>query len=731
MPLWPKNLGSMGVVAGVVLAAIAWGTFAVLIPRAVASSWSAALGVPVVVTWARPAFSPLRLRASGVAIGTGEGSVASAARVDVEANFSAWLGGDAAFLSVEIAGPRMRLGAAAKKLGARAVDHLSREHAGTGVVNLQLRVDDVVLERRDGRSVSVAGFRLSDLRVLRTPEGTVTATAELGFAAGAARVVAEIDRAEGSPTLLVGADIDHVFLEGLAHVPDVRLEGRASGRLWFETQWATGGAGSSGGRLTVRDLVVEEAAGERMTAERLEVAGLRVDPGRAISIETLEAVGVTLPPRFLLEERKFWPWPLEIGAIHIANLVLDPAPPGLHLRGQRVVVKDLDTAHGTGAIEIDGTLAGGSFRASGQRSLGARSGRGRFVAVGLPLAPLFAGRLGDVSVSAGTLDADLALVGPPGLTGAGAIDLRGVEVEVATSRIPRALAKVPAVRLETEYLSLRPPRMRIRAGRILAPEIWVRRDAGGFEVAQVFEGAVEAETFLAELENRIARAFGASPPPSTASPPAGIRLSDGEVHVEDGTIDPPFRMRFRQVQALAHGPAGPEGPLSLELEARGSLRSHYSMRARSSAREVTLSVAAQDAPLVAFDSYVEHWTGYAARGGRLSLEARARIRPDPAALVGLRLSGVELGDTGRGDLLAPLFGAPLPGIVAGLEGPDGEPARLLLQVPGNADAPRYGFEDVFADALLEAVERSSRGAARPGDVDPEPPESEHTAREAS
>lgn len=712
MARWLKDRGPIPVVAAavVLLVGVAWLTVSVLVPWAVGSSWTDALGVPVTVARVRPVLFPLRLQATGVTLGEADDRTASAARVYVASNLGAWFGLPTERLDIEVWGPRVRAGAGAERMARSFVERLSAQDEDSSLEVSSLRVDEVTVDRGAEPAVHIAGFQLSDLRVDPSGEGGASATAELSVMSGTGRVVAEIARAAEGPTLLVGVDVDDVSLTILARVSELHLEGRARGRLWYEADWVAAESGSFGGSFTVEDLVVETAPRERVAMGRLEVDGLRVDPSGEVEIEALDADRVSLPPTALLGELggAAPDGTVRIGAARIANVELDPAPRELPLRADLVVLGDLDTAAGTGTLELDGRLGDGTFRISGERLNPSRPGQGRFVSRSLPIAPLFAGRLGRVRVTEGVLDADLVLVAAPGLRGAGEIVVRSVAGEVEDLAEPRPLFEVSEVDLDVELVSLHPARLRLRQGRIVDPELWVRRGEDGFEVVAALrgDGSPDAPSFAERLDRRLGEALGESPVPRSAAPPAGVRLSGGEIHFQDQTVDPPFRMRVRKLEALVHGPAGVDGPLFFAAEGKGSLRSRFSIAAESSARSVTLTASADDASLSDFDAYVEHWTGHVARAGLLSLEARARFRPDPAALLGVRFQGVELAETGQPDLLQPILGAPLRELVGRLEAGGDGTGHLTLEIPGEADTPLYGFAQDFGAALRSAVDRA-------------------------
>lgn len=689
------------VVVLVALIGAAWLVRVYALPGVVESRLSEAIGVRVRVADAGPTFFPLRLLVSGVRLGLDEPPVASAARVYFDLNLAAWFGGRVDDARIEVWAPRISVERNARALLPDVLLRLAgtRTEAAPRVESLLL--DELHVEREDAPPLIVSGFRLTDVEFAAAGDSGVSIGGELSVVTSTGRLVIDIGTSGAAPTLLVGAELDDVSLAVLARDPRARVSGRASGRIWYERDWSPRASETLvGGDLIVEDLVVESPTGDRLTARRMGLDGVRIAPDRReVELDAIDADTIEFPA-----SGEGWAdWHLRVKAVRLADARwADPwiDPPFVV---DLLVASGIDTAEGAVSVEVDASIGEGEVRIVGERE----GGPGRFEVrlEGAPLPALLARSLGDVFVVDGVLDADLRLEGPPGLSGSGAVEVKNLEMIVRDiGREDAPLLKIESARLDAEHLSVSPARVRLRHGVFAEPELWLRRDHDGlaFERALQASGA-GAPSPLRRLQRAVAEVLGESRVPSTISPPVGLRFSDGEVHLVDATVTPAFRLRLRGANAVVHGPAGTDGPLHLGVEARGALRSRYSLYGDSSTRGVSAWLSISGARLRDFDAYLQHWTGYAANEGRIDVGGRARLRPDPAAEVSVSFRDVELVKAGDDGEVEHLLGAPLPRIVERLEGQDGHGA-LRLELRGREGAALDGFAEAVPNALRRAVD---------------------------
>lgn len=703
MGRWVRERGPWFLVAVVFVALLgaAWVVRSYMLPGVVASRLSEALGVRVRVDDAAPTFFPLRLLASGVRLGPDDPAAASAARVYIEVNPAAWLGGRVDDLRIEVWGPRVSVERNARDLLPEVLMRLGAMDPEAAPRVESLLFDELRVERDGAPPLSVSGFRVTDVAFAEAGTSGVSLGGELAVGTSTGRLVVDVGTSGPAPTVLVGAELDDVSLAVLARDPRARVAGRASGRIWYERDWAPQASETLvGGDLVVEDLAVESPDGDRLTARRLALDGVRIAPARyEAELAALDADTVEFPD----STGGLAGWRLRVKAARVADARwADPwIDPPLVL--DLLVASDVDIEEGLGSVEVDGSIGEGTVRVVAERDAG--PGRFEVQVESVPLPALFARSLGDVAVVHGALDADLLLEGPPGLSGSGVVEVTALETivrDIGPEAVP--LLKVARARLDAEHLSVSPLRVRLRHGVIEEPEIWLRWDEDGLAAERAFAAPLAASASpLVWLQRALLDSFGDSPFPRRISPPAGLRFRDGEVHVVDASVTPTFRLRLRRANAVVHGPAGTDGPLHLRAEARGALRSRYSLYGDSSTRGVSAWFSVAGARLRDFDAYLQHWTGYVANEGRVEIGARARLRPDPAAEVSVSFRAVELAQRGEDGEVERLLGAPLPAIVRRLEGEDGQGA-LRLELRGREGEPVYGFAAAFPTAFRRAVD---------------------------
>ncbi len=699
----------MIVAAGAILGGLIFG---VLVPRSVERAASTALGVPVRVAGVRPTWPPWRLRLSGVGVGPADAPVFSAARVYVDASLGFWLGTDReGSVRLEVWGPRLVRSDGSRETFESMVRRVHRRTPAEPVRLSSVRFDESTIESPGAPTLTLAGFEATGLEIRRMDGGAVTVSAELSMMSATGRLSIDLDLDEGVPVTLAVAELDGIALPVLLRGEGGRLRGTASVRAWHEAEWKEGGGSTVvGGTVVARNVAVEIDDVVWAAAERLVVEGATAEPARrTVEIEEVEASGLRLAPDLVRRVTMGDGWALRLGVARLESVRVHPAPTGEELIVERAVLNDVDTAAGTGALELEASFGRGRIEIEGTRTSPREPGQAAVSIERLPLDRLLDGRLRVLGVN-GDLDADLRVTGPPGLSGAGTIRVRGLEVAIEGGGEASPLLAVPAADLEVESLGPWPRRVRLHRGLLREPAVWLRWDEGGDEISHLLREPWSVEPTLAsDVWTRLEGSVGASPMPSTVAPPLGIRVTDGEVHLVDAALQPEFRMRLRRVQAVLDGPAGTEGPLFVRAEARGPLRSRIEVSGDTSARGVSARVRLDDGRLRDFDAYVQEWTGYEAMAGRLDVDARLRLRPVAAADIDVRLENPELRLTGEGDLLASTLGVPLPDTLARLvrEGV----AELSLQLEGDSEASAYGFAADARSALRASVDAALEGVA--------------------
>ena len=704
------------------LAVGAWFLVRVAFPGVVEGRLSAALGVPVHVLSARPTWGPFGLLASGVALGAEGAPVVSAARVHVRVGLFALLRGDLSRARLEVREPRVHAAAGQGETVDRMLRHLAHLPGPESPIRVDaVRVDEMELEiGGDEPSLIVAGFDLEDVEVTRAGEGLAAVAASLRLLGARGRLVGELDATGEVPGLLLGAETDGISLAGLARGAGWRLAGRASGRLWYErSRPAQRTQQSVGGDLAFEALRV--ARGEELLARadslRLEEARLDRDTGRVV-LQQVTGKGIGLSPelaRVVLDAAAGGAFRVASGRLR--DLEIDPPAAGPRLLVESLELDEVATDGGTGAFRIRLAYGDGRLHLEAHRPSASLPGTARLVAEGLPVASLLEDRTAGVNVKAGSLDAELDLRGPPGLVGAGNVRVRGLEVVTHRDGREEPLLEIGELHADVARFSAGPVRLRLRSARLVEPSVWLRRGADGLELVRLLGEAREGTAGTLE---RLLEEMGDAPDPDTEPPPLGIRVSAGEVFVRDRSVTPPFAVRLRRIEALAHGPAGTAGELSLTAQSRGAAASSWWLDARNSTEGASLRLVLRGGRLVDFDAYLQEWTGYEARAGRIDVETEARLSAPVKADVHVRFEGVRLEPTDEADMLEGLLGAPLPEIVAQLQGADGT-GRLDLTIPGDEERACYGFAESSEQALREAVDREQRSAA----------DSEHSAGEGS
>ena len=707
-------VGVIGIVVGA-----AWIFVEQTMPPLVEDALTRALGVPIHVRDVGPLGTPPGVRIVGLQVGAAGEPALSAARVYLYLDVRAWFAAGEKRVRVEVWGPRVRTSGEATETVWAVLNHLA--HGGGSWTLEDVVVDEITFVGPDGSRTRVAGFQVSQIETRRKAGASLATTAELTVVTATGQIVAEVERASGTTTLLVGAEIDDAPIGLLVPDADVGSTGTVSGRLWYESAW-TGERVSqaAGGDLWGEMLSLATHDGGRAEIERFSVEGARLDvTERRADVERLDAARLSLPASWWEGASPLEGWTARLGEVRLDSIRGGELGGRVPVTVRRLELSNVQTDAGSGHIELDAEIGQGALALEAEASPGRLEGS--LQAEGLPLPALMDGTFEHADVVGGSLSADLVFGRRPGLAFDGTMTLRDVRVDGGARVGGRALLVVPEAALHVQGLSFDLPSDSVWQAVLRAPEMLVRRD-GPEETWQEawfapWSRSPPGSSWLGGVGARLRRAFElpvSAPPPSM---PIGVRATDGELVLEDAGVTPPARLRLRSVEALVDGPDSVGGPLRIQLAGRGPLRSQVELDYRDESNESTVHVAASGLPLTSVDPYLESWTGYPAAGGQLDARIHGTISPATDLDVSCILDGVALGPTVREDRLSGILGEPFPAVLERLQAVDGT-ARLRGRVVVEASASDDEVREAWQGALRDAVDaaqgrgRSSKGGRR-------------------
>ena len=694
------------------------------------------VGVPVRIDAAHLGWPPGRLALRGVRIGAG--APVSLERLTLEAPPLPLLRGELRDLRLELRSPRIR--ADAPPGGPTTPVQLLRRLVGASFEGrLAARVDvgatDIATTAGD---LSLAPFVLRQVELRRSHDGPLRIEAEVATSGGTGRVSAEIGSRDGDPTLSVEADLSGASLAEIVRSPRWQATGTVHGRLGHRRSWSASAPENvvtadvavtaldlsrTSGHLTMASLRLEDV---RVDLDRLELVVGRIEASSGAASPDVFDGGAdgdaADPTHGGIRDRRssggddvfdgaadptHRPWVVRITRADLADLRVDTTPP-LTLASLRL--RDIATPQNTGAIELDARLGDTRVRFTATRREADRPGEATLAVDAFPLALLTADTTSPLKVPAGLLDLRLELSGPPGIQGAGQASVRRVVADVSTATGERRLFEVADLIADLRYFSLDPLRLRVRSAQIVEPRVWVRGGEGGFEIAALLaaDASPPAPSRARAALARVEQWAGPSPTPETLPGPVDVRISDGEIVFVDETVEPSRTVTLADLDARVGGPAGPAGPVEVEVRATSQSVGAVRLRGRTGPEETNVSGEIGPVRLPEFNVYSKDALGFSASRGTVDLSFNARLEPAPAMNVRIGLDGIVLAGAGGDDPLSQWLGEPLPRAIARIQGDQGH-GRLDLSLQGRADRPAYGL----LEALPEALRRAAAGTSPP------------------
>jgi uncharacterized protein involved in outer membrane biogenesis len=522
------------------------------------------------------------------------------------------------------------------------------------------------------------------------------------------------------------ADLD-VRLSGLAIEPwaryvssSAKATGFGEARLAVRANLEHGLAASATGTVAVNRVLVTDGGRRLLAAERAEVSGidagwpLRVALGRvtlrrpAVSLERDADGVIVLPTRDKkptaagggADEARApvtEPPPITIREVVVDDGTLDwrdtavkPAA-RLEMRAINLAVHDVGwPLERPAAVQLRlRTPGGGALAVNGNATLETADVRIR--AQGVDLVP-YRSYLPITGSLRGSADADVR---------ARVARASGLQVQVrGDAGLSRAFLADGARRIASiERARARgidvdwPGRVAVDSVTLRQPWLLVERDE---------QGAFPLRALLSP----------ANGPTNGANDPDGKRtiavrrlvVEDGGVRFVDRSIAPPYsedlKQTWLQVTGLASAPAQPA-----RLEMRGVLGTagRLSVRGQLGALGgptfVDATAELRDMAIPRMNPYLQHYTAWTARQGRLTTTVTARVEGDALqARTQTQLGGLQVVRVASDDASEKRMGLPLGMVVALLKDRQGN-IKLALPVGGSLNDPRFGLHDAIWGAV--------------------------------
>lgn len=663
---------------------------------------------PVRIESARAGWPPGRVSFADVRVG--EDAELSAERLVVEARVLPLLRGELQEAKLELHTPTIQLRSLpeASARRRRVLRNLS------GAATDGLRVESVKVDHarivRGSTKVFLAPFELRGIDVARPSDGSLWIEADVASGAGAGSVAIEVSSHGADASLSIEAEAIDVSLEEALKSSDEHMRGTLNGRFAYAGSWsATEPTEVFTLTTTILDFEVERES-KSFSLSRLRVDDLRIDTSqREIRVETIDAADGVFSPDFMdtaASEAVVDPWNVRVANADVTDLRVDSTPP---LAIMALRLREVGTPWKTGAFELDARIGSGHVRLAAERRDANAPGTATLAVDALSVADVIAEAASPARISRGLLDLRVDLSGPPGIQGEGQLRLRDVAGHIDTPHGKRQLLELTDLHVDLQRFSLAPLRLWLRTAQIIEPRVWVRRSTSGFELEKLWaeKSSRAAPSWVQEVLASVTQWAGASPTPDVRPGEVGVRLTDGEVLLVDDTLQPPMTIEFSTLNALIGGPAGPAGPVDLELEARSDTVGSIWLRGRTGPGRTTAEGAVGPVSLSEFGGYLKEGIGFAVTAGSIDLSFNARVEPQPAMNIRLELDGIGLARSARGDPLGPMLGAPLPAVVEELQGASGQ-GRLDVTLHGRHDRPNYGFLEALPEALKRAISEATQ-----------------------
>ncbi len=286
---------------------------------------------------------------------------------------------------------------------------------------------------------------------------------------------------------------------------------------------------------------------------------------------------------------------------------------------------------------------------------------------------------------------------PPLLSAAGSLRIEDLDFSVPEGDAPK---------VAWERLALEADRIVIPVG-AAAPEVHLAAvTLEGPRIA--WRQPPEALDALLAANGEQAGEEAAAPEPEAAAPSpevtvAAIRVSDGEIVIEDRSVDPPFRDRLSDFQLSARDyRLAPRRLKDLQLEARSLGGGPLRVTGGMDEGDLDARLVLRREGLPAYDPYARSFAGYAIGRGAASVEIDLRQRGNRTrAETELTLHDLQLAPQGE-DTFAKLFGVPVSVALALLRDPAG---NIGLSIPVEMDdrGVQAGMLPILYDAFRQAM----------------------------
>ena len=528
------------------------------------------------------------------------------------------------------------------------------------------------------------------------------------------------------------ADLD-VRLTGLAVEPWARYVSSAAkatgvgeARLAVRANLEGGLSASATGTVAVNRVVVSEGGRRLLAAERAEVSGidaawpLRVALGRvtlrrpAVSLERDAEGVIALPTRdksSAAPDAKApasapttKPTPIAVrevvvqdGALDWRDAAVQPAA-HLQLRAINLAVQDVGwPLERPAAVQLRvRTPGGGTLAVNGTAALDNADVRIR--AQGVDVAP-YRPYLPISGSLRGTVDTDVQA-----RVARGDVLQAQVRGEASVNRAvladgQRRIGSVERARargIDVDW----PARVAIDSVTLRQPWVVVERDQRGFPLRTL----LSPRNGTTQTAPESAPASGESSEPQRTIAVRRLVVEDGGARFVDHSITPPYsedlKQAWVQITGLASAPAPPA-----RLEVRGVLGTAGRLNLRGQVGAlggptlVEASGELRDFAVPRVNPYMQHYTAWTARQGRVTTTLTVRIDADALqARTQTKLGGLQVVRVAADDAAEKRVGLPLGMIVALLKDRQGN-ISLTLPVGGSLSDPRFDLHDAIWAAI--------------------------------
>lgn len=658
-----------------------------------------ALGAPVRIERVDLAGGPLRVTLVGVHVQEDEIAIASADKVVVRGGALALLRGELAEARVVVWKPRAEAASANRQAAfVEKVRNAGEEHVR--IASVQLR--DWPLGTTS--TTTVPTLELSDLEISRS-EGRRRLVAQLEQVEGTGQLQLDFGETTGTPSVSAELTVIGVSVEDLLRIEGWELGGVAEGELRYQAVWDEEAPKHSvQADLSIREMEAVDGDGDQLVFSDVHISELRLDEDpREIMMAELVAEAGEITPGLLRRLHETitadGAWAVRIPSAQITDLRIlgdDIATVS------RLHARNVGTPWQTGAVELDAVAAETRLRLTLQRDDPDELGTANVLVDGLDLSQWFDGEETGAADLGGIVDLDVTLSGPPGIQGSGVVRLR----DLASSVSGEKLLEADELAVDLEYVSVRPLRLRVRSASIVRPQIWVRYDEDGFQLQSLWDDgmalapAAAAQHVFAAVNDWA----GEAPQPESRPGPVRVELTGGSITGDVAFAGSRVTLEFADVSAQLEGPAGPAGPVDIDLTAGSPQLGGVRFGGQASPAGLKAEGELGPIQLAGLNGVLSKLIGFAFERGTMSIGANSRLEPAPAMNVRILLDGVALQSepAPKRDPLGKMLGAPLPKVLSRVQSPP-KSGQLDLSLEGDWDQPYYGLLRGFPQALQVAV----------------------------